>query len=81
MTGQHHSREHITSNVVLFTLLNLLHDGLINHEAETLNLLTQNKYYFIPSLNVDGVKYIEDEFVKSGILLDKRKNMNLASVS
>lgn len=29
LTGQHHSREHITANVVLFSLLKLLHGGIV----------------------------------------------------
>lgn len=31
LTGQHHSREHITANVVLFSLLKLLHGGVVWH--------------------------------------------------
>jgi hypothetical protein len=31
---------------------------------------------FIPSVNPDGVKYIEDQYKKQGILLAKRKNMD-----
>lgn len=39
----------------------------------------QNKYYVIPSVNVDGVAFIEDEFLKTGRLPEKRKNMNVQS--
>lgn len=42
-------------------------------------MLVQNKYYVIPSVNVDGVAFIENEYVKTGSLLDKRKNMHITS--
>jgi len=38
--------------------------------------LKQNKYYVIPSVNVDGVAYIEDRYKELGILEPKRTNMN-----
>lgn len=42
-----------------------------------MNLLLQNKYYVIPSVNVDGVAYIEEEYKKTGVLPEKRKNMHI----
>lgn len=42
-------------------------------------MLVQNKYYAIPSVNVDGVAFIENEYVKTGNLLDKRKNMHIGT--
>jgi len=79
MTGQHHAREHVTANVVLFTLLKLLHGGLVHRQQEYVNLLLQNKYFVIPSVNVDGVAFIEEEYIKTGRLPEKRKNMNIQS--
>ena len=60
LTGAHHAREHITIQNVLFTALNLIHGGLFHGNEEYKQLLKQNKYYLIPSLNVDGTAYIED---------------------
>ena len=60
ITGQHHSREHITANIALFSLLKMLHEGIVQMNQEYVNLLLQNKYYVIPSVNVDGVQFIED---------------------
>jgi hypothetical protein len=39
LTGQHHSREHITATVVLFSLLKLLHGGIIWRDQMFVNLL------------------------------------------
>ena len=39
----------------------------------------QNKYYVIPTVNVDGLAFIEDNYVQKGVLLDKRTNMNINS--
>lgn len=47
-------------------------------------MLSQNKYYFIPIVNVDGVAYIEDDHVKTNHtmdILEKRKNMALAKTN
>jgi murein tripeptide amidase MpaA len=79
LTGQHHAREHITASVVLFSLLKLLHGGVVWRSQEYVDLLLQNKYYVIPSVNVDGVAFIEAEFLKTGQLPEKRKNMNIQS--
>ena len=57
----------------MYSLLNLIH-GMVHKKPEMVNLLKQNKYYFIPSVNVDGVWAIEDEFIKSGKIITKRKN-------
>ena len=37
-------------------------------------LLKQNRYYFLPVLNVDGVQFIEDNWKKTGKIFRKRKN-------
>ena len=33
----------------------------------------------IPTVNVDGLAYIEDNYVQSGVLLEKRTNMDIHS--
>lgn len=39
----------------------------------------QNVYYVIPTINVDGLAYIEDVYKKTGIFEKKRKNMHIVS--
>lgn len=58
LTGAHHSRELISIQMPLYSLLRLMH-GLVHRKREIMNLLIQNKYYFIPIVNVDGVAEIE----------------------
>lgn len=76
LTGQIHSREVITSSMVLFSALKMLHGGLVHKDKTYENLLAQNKYYCIPSINVDGVNFIEDKYKEDGVLLPKRTNMH-----
>ena len=52
---------------------------MIWRDQEYVNLLVQNKYYLVPSVNVDGVAFIEEEYVKTGFLPEKRKNMHISS--
>jgi murein tripeptide amidase MpaA len=78
ITGQHHSREVITSSMVLFSMLKMLH-GAVHNNTRDLHLLMQNKYYIIPTVNVDGLAFIEDNYVKNGVLLAKRTNMHIGS--
>lgn len=35
-----------------------------------------NKYYIIPSINVDGVNFIEQKYKETGLILPKRTNMH-----
>jgi hypothetical protein len=47
-------------------------------------MLKNNKYYFIPVLNVDGLALIEETHLSEGHLtsvLDKRKNMGPVGMS
>ena len=37
----------------------------------------QNKYYIIPSVNVDGVAFIERYYRKYGEVINKRTNMHI----
>lgn len=76
LTGQHHSREHITVNTVMYTLLNLLHGGSVHHHADMRALLKEARYLFIPTVNVDGAAYIEQKYDETGVLEIKRKNMH-----
>lgn len=35
-----------------------------------------NKYYVIPSINVDGVNFIEEKYKETGLILPKRTSMH-----
>lgn len=76
LTGQHHSREAITSSMVLGSILKMLHGALHGNEKYR-KLLIQNKYYAIPTVNVDGVNYIEETYKRTGVLEAKRTNMHI----
>lgn len=39
--------------------------------------MQKNKYIFMPIFNVDGVAYIEKNWVEKKMILAKRKNMNV----
>lgn len=41
------------------------------------DLLLQNKYYFVPIVNVDTVAEIEKQFLETGKIVLMRKNQNL----
>jgi carboxypeptidase T len=75
MNGAHHSRELVSIQMPLFSLLKMLH-GLEHKDEKYLQMLAQNKYYIIPIVNVDGVNDIEQSFLKTGKIVPRRKNMN-----
>lgn len=79
ITGQMHSREVITSSMVLFSLLKMLHGGVLHKNQRDFNLLVQNKYYIIPTINVDGLAFIEDQYLKDGTYYHQRKNLHVDS--
>lgn len=79
ITGAHHARELITVQQVTYLILNLLQRGVLNQEEEVTKMLSQNKFYFIPVVNVDGLALIEDYHRSEGTttsIIDKRKNMS-----
>jgi len=43
-------------------------------------MMANNKVHFIPVVNPDGAKYIEDTYAKTGKIANKRKNMNPANI-
>jgi len=73
MTGAHHSRELVSVQMPLYTILDLLH-GLVHGDPEKIALLEQNKYFVIPVVNVDGFYTIYEQYMKTGELILKRKN-------
>ena len=70
--------------MVTYLMLNLLHRGILNKDEEAIKMLKQNKFYFIPVVNVDGLALIEDYHHSDGKMteiIDKRKNMNAQKIS
>lgn len=76
LTGAHHAREFVSTQMPLFSLLKMLHGGLLHGDEKYFHLLTQNKYYVVPVVNVDGLADIESIWETTGEFLPRRKNMN-----
>ena len=75
LTGAHHSRELVSVQMPLYMVVNLLH-GYLHGVPETLLLLSRNKYFVLPMVNVDGSFTIYEHFEQTGELILKRKNNN-----
>jgi len=73
LTGAHHSRELVSVQMPMYSILNLLH-GYVHGHPEKVQLLKKNKYYVIPVVNIDGYHTIYEEYMKTGELILKRKN-------
>ena len=54
MSG-HHSREVVGIPMAIYPVLKIIHGGLVHDNEHDLKLLKQNKYYIIPTINVDGL--------------------------
>ena len=65
--------------MTLYSMLKLIHGGVVNDNEHYHNMLLQNKYYIVPSVNVDGVAYIEDRYKELGKLEIKRTSMHNTS--
>ena len=76
LTGQHHPREVIANAMVLYSLLTLIHGGVVHGDPKQMKLLEQNKYIFMPTVNVDGLALIEKDYLETGKFDQKRKNMD-----
>ena len=76
-TGATHARELISTNLNVYQMLKLLKKGEIEKNDEWKQLLEQNKYIFMPIYNVDGVNFIEENWVKNHKIIPKRKNMDM----
>jgi len=76
LTGAHHARELLSVQMPIYSILRMLHGGIIHNDEKYQNLLIQNKYYVMPVTNVDGLADIEQHFEKTGEWLTRRKNMN-----
>jgi murein tripeptide amidase MpaA len=62
LTGAHHSRELVSVQMPLFSILKLLH-GALHQDQESINLLRMNKYYVLPVVNVDGSYAIYEHYL------------------
>ena len=62
--------------MVLYTALKLIHGGIVHKDSRYQNLMAVNKYYIIPSINVDGVNFIEEKYKETGLILPKRTSMH-----
>ena len=80
MTGATHARELISTNFNVYQMLKLLRLGEIEKKDDYKKLLQENKYMFMPIWNVDGVNFIEENWIKLHEILPKRKNMDLEAV-
>ena len=76
MTGATHARELISTSLNMYQILKLLKKGVVQKDEKYVNLLKQNKYYFLPIFNVDGVAFIEKGWEENHKILPKRKNMD-----
>jgi hypothetical protein len=74
MTGATHARELISTSINMFKAVQLIQQGVINKDKTYENFLKDNKYYFVPILNVDGVALIEQGWEKDHKILPVRKN-------
>lgn len=80
ITGNTHPRELLSAQAPLFVLLQLIHQGVIQNDQRYLQMLAGSKVFFIPVVNPDGAKFIEDSYQKTGKIANKRKNMNPANL-
>jgi murein tripeptide amidase MpaA len=67
--------------MALFSVLKLIHGGIVHQNTNDKLKLAQNKYYVVPSVNVDGVAYIEDIFKSNGTFVEKRTNMHILNTT
>jgi len=74
MTGATHARELISTTQNLYEIMKLIKVGWIDKDPEELKLLNQNRFLFMPILNVDGVAMIEQYWDQNHKIVRKRKN-------
>lgn len=57
MTAMHNSKELVSVQMVLYTILDLLH-GIIHNKPETVNILKKTSIWIVPYMNPDGFQLI-----------------------
>lgn len=78
LTGAHHSRELVSVQMPLYTIVDLLH-GLVQRDTfnkESEQILQNSQIWVIPFVNVDGFHTIWEQYMKTGELILRRKNSN-----
>lgn len=76
MTGATHARELISTTQNLYEIMKLIKLGWIEKDPDELKLLNQNRFLFMPILNVDGVAFIEKYWNENHKIVRKRKNQD-----
>lgn len=76
MTGATHARELISTSMNIYQMLKLLQKGEIEKNQDYSKMLDETNFYFIPILNVDGVNFIEENWVKTKKIVPQRKSRN-----
>jgi murein tripeptide amidase MpaA len=74
-TGAHHARELTSIHMNIYILLQYIY-GYVNNCTDIKHLIDNHIVYFIPVVNVDGFKYISENFNNGFGLQQVRKNMN-----
>lgn len=74
MTGATHARELISTSLNVYEMLKLLKHGAVEKDPHFQKLLNQNRYFFVPILNVDGVAMIEEHWNKDHKIIPHRKS-------
>ena len=74
MTGATHARELISTSINMYKAIKLIQQGVIEKDKTYEQYLKDNKFYFVPILNVDGVALIEEGWNKNHKIIPIRKN-------
>ena len=80
VTGAHHAREPTTISMSVYLMLKFLWAWVKTEESEEENLyehmlLKSAVVFFVPTVNIDGFKYISDMYKETGRVITIRKNM------
>eukprot|EP00347_Sterkiella_histriomuscorum_P002819 403366684 len=75
VTGAHHSRELISIQFALLSVLRLCH-GYLHQKEDLIYLLNNFKLMVVPVVNVDGYEYISRIYQEKGFYPLKRKSLN-----
>ena len=76
ITGATHARELLSMQVPLFLCLKFLHQAVVQNNHRYQQILRDQKFYFLPTINVDGAAVVEEHWLSEHKILNKRKNMN-----
>ena len=74
ITGATHARELISTSLVNYEMLQLIQEGAVKKDGTWPSLLAENKYYYMPMFNVDGVSNIQKHWEANHKFIEDRKN-------